>query len=120
MFARVLEAAPEAMVVVGHDGRIVFVNSQAARFFGRSRDDLITKPFGDLLPERFRGRALDALPSDLSWVRADGSELPVEIKVAREGEFSIVAIRDVSEQRRIQTQLMVSDRMATIGTLAAG
>jgi PAS domain S-box-containing protein len=121
MFARVLEAAPDAMVVVDSNGRIVLVNGQTERLLGRNRADLLGKTFDELVPPRFRGRPLDAMPADLTYLRADGNELPVEIKVAHaDGGLIVVAIRDVSEQRRMHSQLLVSDRMATIGTLAAG
>jgi protein-histidine pros-kinase len=51
-----LEAAPDAMVVVDDAGKIVLINNQAERLFGYAQDELIGLDVEDLLPERFRKR----------------------------------------------------------------
>ena len=62
MFAGLLEAAPDAMVCVGRDGRIVLVNAQAERLFGYPREELAGQPVEILVPEAARAghRALRA------------------------------------------------------------
>src|SRR5580692_1135721 len=58
-FARVVEAAPTALVLIGQRGRIQMVNRQAERMFGYDRAELHGKPLEQLMPERFRGRHAD-------------------------------------------------------------
>lgn len=118
MFRGLLESAPDAMVIVGAQGRIVLVNRQAEVLFGFDRDELLGQPVETLVPQRLRGphiRHRDgffAAPTvrpmgadlDLWAVRRDGSEIPVEISLAPletvdSGTLVVAAIRDVTERR---------------------
>jgi PAS domain S-box-containing protein len=114
----VLEAAPDAMVVIAGDGVIVLVNAQTERLFGYARDELFGRSIDMLVPERFRERhptyrrryTEDAQPRPMGaglalWGRRkDGTEFPAEISLApmhmNEGQLVTAAIRDVTERRR--------------------
>jgi diguanylate cyclase (GGDEF)-like protein/PAS domain S-box-containing protein len=122
-FRELLEAAPDAMIIVGGDGRIVFVNRQAERLFGWKRDELVGQLIEVLLPERFRhahGQHREGYFSDpvlrpmgaaleLFGLRANGDEFPVEISLSPittdDDVFVSAAVRDISDRKQAQAQL---------------
>lgn len=140
VFEQVVEAAPDAMLVVGGDGVIEFVNKQAEELFGWSRADLLKQSVDKLVPHVGRGDhakrrdSFMAHPStrtmgaslDLSAVRADGTEVPVDIslspiRLADGTNLVVVAIRDVTEKRRAADALREanSDLTAIVADLQA-
>src|SRR5215469_7661785 len=119
----ILEAMPDAVVAVNHQGVIIQTNSQTEAMFGYTRDELVGQRIEILVPERQRGthdqhRAeFHARPKirrmgsglDLYGRRRDGSELPVEISLSpiAKGDSMVVlsVIRDISERKRIEEDL---------------
>jgi PAS domain S-box-containing protein len=120
MFVALLEAAPDAMVCVAADGRVVLVNAQAARLFGYERAELIGQPVEILVPDAARAahpehragyvadprhRPMGAgLP--LAGRRRDASTFPAEISLSAidtgEGILVAAAIRDITAQLRVK------------------
>ncbi|MBI5201647.1 MAG: PAS domain S-box protein [Elusimicrobia bacterium] len=116
LFRLVVEAAPNAMVMVDRAGKIVLVNSQTEKLFGWSRDELIGRELEMLVPPRFRAghpsarSAFFGSPStrsmgagrDLFGQKKDGTEVPLEIGLnpieTPEGKFVLAAIIDISER----------------------
>jgi PAS domain S-box-containing protein len=117
---QLLDAAPDAMIVVDHDGAIEFANRQTEEVFGYCRDELVGRPLDLLIPERFRashqlhverfGRAPTARAMrtglELLGRRKDGTEIPVEVSLSPvtlpAGSGVCAAIRDVTERRSIE------------------
>ena len=121
-FRGLLDAAPDATVIVGQDGSIRLINEQVEKLFGYEREELLGKPIEALVPERFtlghparrsryihdpRSRPM-GMGLDLYARRKDGSEFPAEISLApvqtAEGMLVSAAIRDVSERRKMEAK----------------
>src|ERR1700684_1826692 len=119
-----LEAAPDAMVVVNHRGEIVLLNLQAEKQFGYHRHELVGQKVKNIIPEGFAERlvadgtrsAAEALAQqigtgiELIARRKDGTEFPIEIMLSplesTEGILVTAAIRDVTERNRSEEHLV--------------
>jgi PAS domain S-box-containing protein len=107
-FGALLEALPEAVLLVDSSGRIVLASEAAEQLFGYSRGDLSGKAAETLLPPRFRGAHLSE-GIELFGLRKDHSEFP--IKCTRQpletGEetFELSVIRDLTERQRLDQEL---------------
>ena len=132
-FHTLIAGTPD-LICVQRRGKLVLVNPAFCAALGSPPPALLGTALRDLVPSEFHAlleiRSLAAAqgkvnpPCELSFVRRDGRKLPVEvalIPVRLEGEPSIMLVaRDVSERNVLQQRLLLADRMASVGTLAAG
>src|ERR1700723_3119967 len=118
-----LEAAPDAMVVVNQSGEIVLLNVQAEKQFGYRRDELIGQKVTNIIPVGFAERLIaddlrsteDALAQqigtgiELIGLRKDGGEFPIEIMLSplasAEGTLVTAAIRNISVRKAAESHL---------------
>jgi PAS domain S-box-containing protein len=107
-FRDLFESLPDGMILVNASGHIVLANSRAETMFGYPHGGLRGVPIEVLLPDRFRRKHI-AHRTELFGLRRGGGEFPVEISLsplqAEEETFVLSAIRDVTDRKRIETEL---------------
>src|SRR6476661_1582567 len=143
-FRRVVEAAPNAMIMVNQEGQITLANQQAEKTFGYPREELLGRPIEMLIPERVRSdhrgfrddylcdpqaRPMGA-GRELFGRRKDGSEVPVEIGLSpihtSKGMLVLASIVDITERKlaeleaaRQRHDLAHLARVSTVGELSS-
>ena len=137
--AGVIHAAMDAIITVNDEQRVVQFNAAAETMFGCSTREAMGQSIDRFIPERFRAehrrhvkrfgethvtnRRMGALGT-ISGLRSNGKEFPIEAAVSqiKEGERRLftVILRDVTERKGLESQLRQTERLAELGTLAAG
>jgi len=136
-----LQGAPDAMLMIGENGRIVRTNQQAESLFGYSSEALCSMEVEELLPERSRLAHIGLRQSyfanpharpmgrgmELKGLTKDGREVPVEISLSTvqqsDETFATATVRDISDRLNAERQvheneerLMLSQAIADVGT----
>ena len=124
-FRALLDAVPDAILVVNDAGKIVIANAQVETLFCYTRDQLLGVPINSLVPERHRERHLKhredffrdphmrgmGVGLELYALKSDGSEFPVEISLSPlatgSGTFVISIIRDITDRKQIEAEVRV-------------
>lgn len=137
--AGIIQSAMDAIITINDEQRIVQFNAAAETMFGCSAADAMGTPIDGFLPERFRAnhrqhvknfgetqvtdRRMGALGA-VSGLRFNGEEFPIEASISQfkkgKQRFFTVILRDITERKRLENQLRQTERLAELGTLAAG
>ena len=133
-----LDSATHGIIMVDSNGSIMMANNSALEMFGYKKAEMRGCRVEELVPEAMRAahlkhrRAYVAQPHtrpmgfgpDLAARRKDGSEFPAEIVLSyaktSNGIWTIAFITDISERRRLENELRVSQKMEAIARLAGG
>ena len=137
-YRQLFETVAMGVIISDGTGKIVDSNAQALRMFGYEREELLGQTIEALLPESFRklhqrhrstylsspqSRPM-GIGMELVARRKSGIEFPVEISLGpvptREGIQISSTISDVTERKKLEKQLRLSQRMEAIGQLAGG
>jgi signal transduction histidine kinase len=96
-FQRVLDATPDAILVVNDEGVMLYVNQSAVDLFGRSREDLLGESLGFSVA--------DNVPAEIHIARADGERV-CEMRIVRmewnDERAYLASVRDITERKRAE------------------
>jgi len=132
----VLESLDSGIVVLGLDGEITSWNRAMETLYGRKREDVRGRPLAEVLPDKFmealRGTLDLGNQGEIAHIyklhlpSSDGRSLMVNVSVApfqsgaAEQSGTILIIDDVTARARLEEQLQHTEKMASVGLLAAG
>jgi len=137
-YQTLLEAVPDAILIVDGDGRISFVNGAAERVFGYARAQMVGLNVQMLNPPRVQqaqteylkklfddpGNHQSSTPQEILGLRADGIEFPLEFGVTPldtgEGRKLLFAIRDLTDRKRMDERFKAVLNAAPDGILVIG
>jgi PAS domain S-box-containing protein len=112
-YRRLLDAVPDALVVIAETGEIVLANNLAETQFGYGRNELLGQSVANIIPRGLVPVQQIGFGLELSGRRKEGSEFPIEIMLSlldsSKGLLMTVVVRDISERKIVQEALRASE-----------
>jgi PAS domain S-box-containing protein len=134
--AAVLETAVDAIITIDERGLMQSVNAATTRMFGYSAEEMLGRNVSMLMPSPYQEehdayiarylqtgeKRIIGIGREVQALKRDGTVFPVDLAVSEveAGKLFTGIIRDISERRLAEMRLRETDRMASIGALAAG
>ncbi|MEL7563148.1 PAS domain S-box protein [Dehalogenimonas sp. 4OHTPN] len=131
--AQLLDSATDSIFLVEPGGRIVYANEEACKSRGYNREEILRLNITDIRTPDMAGLYKDQIEQVLrdgeasfeaTHLRKDGTVFHVEARAKKitSGERTLILAiaRDITERRRMENQLVVTDRLASVGELASG
>ena len=136
-FGRVMqlsvENAPECVLWLGVDSRVIYANETILSALGLSRDELVGQGVAEVEPAMVPAvwamhwsdlKQRGALTYESVYRRRDGTQFPVEISARyfshQEREYYCAFARDISDRQSLEAQFLQSQRLESVGRLAGG
>ena len=130
-YRHLVESASDAIVTLDANGRFTTVNHAAENISGYKRDELVGQWFAPMLPDDDLPKALGHFQQALAgetglfetmFYRKDGETriISVTYSTPQKDEEVLCLIRDVTDQKMLQEQLIQSEKMSAIGQLVSG
>jgi two-component system sensor kinase FixL len=135
-FRAILDTATDAVLSIDENHRIVLFNNAAERIFGYSREEVLGKDLGIIIPPRYghhqkyvqnflENRESDIIgrTTSLTAFRKNGEEFPIDLSLSfleMKGKVTFTAIiRDKTEHQQMESKLLQSERLAAVGQAVA-
>lgn len=133
----ILETAVDGIITINESGVVESMNPAAERIFGFAAKEVIGKNVKLLMPQQYREahddyimnylrtdqKKIIGIGREVIGQRKDGSNFPIHLSVSevRLGARRLFTgiVRDLSEQKRLEKQVLQVERLATIGKMAA-
>lgn len=134
----ITRTAPDAIILLTDEGKVSYWNPAAERIFGYSAGEVMGREMAFLLPERFQKAHEHAFKRfaetgggpklgqtvEMAGIRKDGTEFPLELSISgfqlNNVRHASGIIRDITDRKKLEGQLLHSQKMEAIGTLAGG
>ncbi|MDI7276704.1 MAG: ATP-binding protein, partial [Anaerolineae bacterium] len=123
------DALSDGVFLHDREGRVLRANRALARLVGRSFDQIIARPWFELIPAGPEARMACIAPrpgeprqaAEYDLTYRDQRTLHVTVSPVVEGEeFCVHVLRDVTEERAMQRQLAQAEKLAAIGEMLSG
>ncbi|NRA40575.1 MAG: PAS domain-containing protein [Planctomycetes bacterium] len=112
-FSSILDLLPDAIFILEND-QVINVNKRSVSIFGFSEQEFIDKSADEDIHMNFND-------GEHKWRKKDGVDVPVWVsKEPIDALQDVVVVRDISQRKKIETQLIQTEKLVSMGQLAAG